>query len=887
MVEISKKSLKIKICDILGDKKYKNKIYNISEIRKRLGIGISVGKAEIMSALDELIFEGKVLEDGKGHYRIFSRDLGFAQGKLVLDEVGNGFVEVTDFDEKGKRKKIVYKIYVDDLNDGLIGDTVLIRPTEGTSKGYPLAKVERIIKRYTNTVFCNVVNVDGHLELRAEKPGFKHPISLNKQEMATLKEGQRLLVSFGELVDNSYYGGSIINPSVKKEDSASVIKDEKRRQEFQEAKLLEEAVTTIFIDEHMDGVVILDDGKVAKIDPRDLHDAVDGDSVEVQVYDIKKNGYYVASVNRIVERSKEPVICDVVKGKNGRIELSPCGLPFKNKIYLDLSTTDKALVAGDRISVILGDYDRKERAVRASYHSFVGKKNDKNLALRTIAIANGIDPDFSPEALAEAKTLPTEVTEEEKRERVDLTDELIFSIDDETCKDRDDAISIKRLPNGNYQVGIHISDVSHYIHPGMVLWEEAKKRSTSVYLSNIVIPMLPKLISNGICSLDEGKERLTLSTMVELTPDGDILNYKFVDSVIKSKKAMTYTAVNQILEEGIVPEGYEDYVESLQMWNDLSKALEKKKVDRGYVEFGSSEIKPKYDENGEVKEIHERVNGSGQKLIENAMLLNGMCYADFMGNVPSQFRTHDEPDEDVAQETASLLYRSGIKVVSSSDILNGKSIQKALKSIKDAELRRVVSDILLRSMKLARYSAEPGYHFGLGLFKYGQFTSPIRRFMDLLAHYMLKQKRDGKFNWKEYAKELKAIEEMCEYATHKERKADQAEREADQYDMSDYIDKHINEKFDARVTYVNSRGIYIKTREGIDGRIDTADVEGLKLLYDQATCSFRDKKRGIRIRIGDKLIATSLATDIRYQEINFGIVREDIPNIMSLKRKNK
>ena len=879
---INKKKLKARVYTILADKNFKDKLYTISDIKKKLG-NYGFSQDDLLDVLDELMVEGKIMKD-KELYRVFAPHLGFVQGKIFMDEKGNGHVEVP-VQEEDETKKVVYTVLADDLNDALVGDIVLLKPVQGTSKGHPLARVEQIVKRNVNLVFCIAKIVDDEVRLEPENLGFKHSIVIPKREAATLVDGQRVLVEIGELIKDSYYNGFIINNSPAKEETKTLVKEHKKQTDFFEAPVLTETVTSIYIDKHMDGIVILEDGKVANIDPKHLKDAVDGDLVEVTVYNVKRNGCYVAEVNRIVERTKDPIICDVIKGKNGRLELRPCALPFKETIYLDLSSTDKVLAQGDRIQVTLGEYDKEEKAIRASFYSYVGSKEQKLLDLRTMAIKEGIDPDFTPEAMAEAETLPKEVREEDKVGRVDLTDELIFSIDDETCKDRDDAISIKILPNGNYQVGIHISDVSYYIKPGMVLWEEAKRRSTSVYMSNIVIPMLPKIISNGICSLDEGKERLTLSTMMEITPNGDILNYKFVDSVIKSKKAMTYTAVNQILEEGIVPEGYEDYVESLQMWNDLSKKLEKKKLARGYVDFGNNEIKPDYDENGEVLNIHKRVSGSGQKLIENGMLLNGMCYAEFMEDIPAPFRVHDEPEEETLEETFDLLEKSGIRVVDVEEVLNGKTIERILKSIKDEDIRKIVADILLRSMKLARYDAHPGYHFGLGLYRYGQFTSPIRRFMDLLAHYMLKQKRDGKFNWKDYEKELKEIQQMCIYATKMERKADKAERAGDRYDMCRYIDKHLNEKFEAQVTYVNSSGIYIKTREGIDGKIIAADVDALRLMYDEATASYKDKRKGIRIRIGDRLIATSLATDVEYNTVNFTIADEDTLNILTLKRK--
>ncbi len=880
MVVLRKDALKDEIVSILSNNAFKDKLYSFKEIKKKLACNVSVG--DLQEMLDDLEKEGRIVINNRGQYRVFSSELGYVQGRIFIDELGNGYVEEVA-DIQGEQVKITYKVYTEDLNDSLNGDLVLLKTTGGSSKGHVLAKVEKVIQRHSNLVFGTVIEENGELALAPEPHNFKHKILLKKKDKTVLNPGQRVLVDIGELVDDRYYLASICRVDVRKEDSKETLHEEKKQQEYLDASILCEREVTIHIDEYMNGVVYLRNGEKAIIDPAHLHDALEGDVATVQVLNVKRNGNYVGEVINIVERKNRPIICDTKRGKNGRIELIPCGLPFKQPIVLDYKSTNKLLVEGDRIQVILGEYDKDEKAVIAKYDSFVGNKNNAYLDLRTIAIEHNIDPEFTPESLAEAETIPQEVTEKDLEGRLDLRDELIFTIDDETCKDRDDAISIKRLPNGNFQAGIHISDVSHYIKPGMALWEEAKRKSTSTYIGNVVFAMLPKIISNGICSLDEGKDRLTLSTIVEVTPEGKIVNYKFVDSVINSKKAMTYTAVNQILEEGIVPEGYEDFVESLKMWDELSKVLEKRKLERGYIDLGSSEIKTDYDDNGNVVAIHPRVCGSGQKLIENGMLLNGQCYAEYMKDMPAPFRVHDEPDEEKLEGALDVLGKSGIKVVNSEKIIDGRQIEQIIKSIKDEEVRQVASNILLRAMMLARDDVEPGYHFGLGLDIYGQFTSPIRRFMDLLAHYLLKLKRDKKFNWSEYNKIKKDVEEMCKHSTMMERRSDAASRDGDRYAMISYVGQHMDDKYPAQVTYINSSGIYIKTREGIDGKIHKVDVEGLHLMYDEPSASYKDKKRGITIRIGDRLIATPVST--AYKTIHFGIAEEDSDSIKKLTRK--
>lgn len=870
MVKSSFDTVKKRIIAILSDRSMRDRFYSFRDIVKKLGNKIKLTKQELNECLKELEVEGRIIANNKGLFRIFSKDLGFVQGRIVIDELGNGHVNV------GEDENNSYTVAMEDLNDALTGDIVLLKPTGETSGEHPLARVEKIVKRHNGLVFCNVVKRNNCLVLEPEAKGFKHQIILKEKDIDSLVLGERLLVEIGNLVDNEYYYGKVCNYNEKVD---------KSKEENIDAEVLCEIETSLYINEHNDGIVNLPDGGMAVIDPRKLKGAASGDIVTIKAYDLKQNGRYVAEVLNIVKRKDTPIICDIKIGENGEAELVPCGTPFKQRIILDIKSTKKLLCEGDRIKVTLGEYDRDKKAIVAYFNSYVGNKRSTELEIRTICVENDIEPDFPEEALAEANTLPKQVREEDKVGREDLTEEVIFSIDDETCKDRDDALSIKKLPNGNYELGIHISDVSYYIHPGMLLWEVAKQRSTSVYICNFVIPMLPKIISNGICSLDEGKERLTLSTFIELTPDGDVVNYRFVDAVIKSKKAMTYTAVNKILDEGIVPEGYEEFVEPLKMWKEVSDIQEKRKLERGYINFGNKDIKSEYDENNNVVGIKKRHCGSGQKLVENGMLLDGQCVGEFLSDVQAPFRVHSEPDPEQFEEAMDVLTRSGIKVIRVEEVIDGRNIEAVIKAIQDDDVRSVAANILLRSMKVAGYESSPSYHFGLALGFYTQFTSPIRRFMDLLAHYLLRLKRDNKLTYEVYEQLSSDVAEMCRHSSDMEKNAVNAERAGDKYDMGRYIDQRINEKFEAQVTFINSKGIYIKTREGIDGVIKDTDVEGLNLMYDKKSLSYKDKRNGITIRIGDKLVATALGSERNYKSVLFGISEEDVDSIYTLRRK--
>ena len=500
-----------------------------------------------------------------------------------------------------------------------------------------------------------------------------------------------------------------------------------------------------------------------------------------------------------------------------------------------------------------------------------------------IAVENHITIDFTEEAIAEAQALPTEVRPKDKEGRLDLTDDLIFTIDGEKTKDRDDAVSLRINEKGNYVLGVHISDVTHYIHPGMQLWDEAISRGTSVYMVNTVIPQFPHLISNGICSLNPNVERLCLSCIMEISPEGKILNYDFVDTIINSRKAMTYEDVNKVLEENELVDGYEEFYDNLVLMQGLSTKLEREKRKRGYVDFGNNDIEIEVDENGMPIEFKQRIQKTAEKIIENFMLLAGECYANYM-ILPSPLRIHEKPDEEDVEEAFNLIGRSGIKVKSSHDIVNGKVIQQMLAQIKNADERNIVANIMLRAMKLAKYDVQNQGHFGLALPKYGHFTSPIRRAADLLAHHNLKQQRDNHFNIRLIDVAYDDMEKVCRHITKKERNADQAERDANHFEMIKYMSEHLGEKFEAYVTYVNSRGIFIKTVDGIEGKILVEDLEGDHFYYDDATASFKGRKSKIKIRIGTHLVLTAVDTKKEYRTVNFGLEEDDFKLLLNKKR---
>ena len=639
---------------------------------------------------------------------------------------------------------------------------------------------------------------------------------------------------------------------------------------------------TLSINKHDEGFILGRDGTKYRIKTEDLNDALDGDKVIVREKKKLNDSNAVAKVEKIVKRKDGLVVVEVAKDENGEYYLRPFNARLKHKIIINPMSM-KPLVEGDRIVVKISEQLESNNCYYAGFIKSIGHKDDPDADLKIIAIENNIVIDFSKEALAEAEAIPTEVSLEEKVGRLDLTNKLIFSIDGEKTKDRDDAVSIEINEKGNYVVGVHISDVTHYVHPGMKLWDEALQRGTSVYMADTVIPMLPHKLSNGICSLNPDVDRLTFSCIMEITPSGEVLNYDFVDSVINSRKAMTYEEVNQIFEEGILPPGYEEFYDSLELMHKLSSRMERIKEQRGYVNFGSNDLEIKMDEDGNPLEFKKKEQKTAEKIIENLMLLAGECYANYM-IIPSPLRVHEAPEEEKVEEAFDLLEKSGIRVKATHDIVNGKVIQQILGQIHDMDERTVAAQIILRSMKRARYDVENVGHFGLCLHTYGHWTSPIRRAADLRGHYNLRLQRDNKFSIKDVDEFYDMMDDFCQHISRKERNADQAERDADEFEMVKYMKNHIGEKFNAHVTYVNSKVMFVKTEEGITGRLYPEDVIGDRFNYNDSTLSFNGKKTKKKIRIGTKLVLTALDADRDFGSISFGVEQEDIPKILSRKR---
>ena len=599
-----------------------------------------------------------------------------------------------------------------------------------------------------------------------------------------------------------------------------------------------------------------------------LNGAITGDVVIVKRNNFKTATKTKGVIDKVLVRKKGEIIFDYIDG-----EFVPYNWPFPINIIIDEKEKEN-LVEGTRVLINI-TLDEVDGAFISNIKSIIGHKDDPQIDVKTIASANGIVIDFSKQALEQSETISTSVSADEIANRLklpysmDLRDKNIFTIDGENTKDIDDAISIWKNEKGNYVLGVHIADVSYYVKENTSLDLDAKERSTSYYPYNYVIPMLPHRLSNGICSLNPNVDRLAFSCIMEINPKGEIIDFQFLDTIINSKKKMTYEAINDIFERGIPHKDYDPYLYDLALMQELSEILSKRKRERGYISFGSHDVDFK-DENGLPIEIRKSERGMSQQLIENFMLTANECVATFTYwiDMPGIYRVHPIPN---VENVKTLVDSLELKIKIPNNITNPKVLQGVLDKIAEFDEGEVYSDFLLQSMKRAYYSPNNIGHFGLALDNYTHFTSPIRRYMDLRTHRIIRTVRDDilSINYNELHDDLV---KNCQYASQREKIADQTEREVNNYKMAEFMEQHIGELFVGYVSYVSRSGLTIKTDNMISGKIpvETLNDQGYKL--NEKRLSYCNGET--ELFIGDRVEIIVLHADKNTGKIEFAFNKQ-------------
>ncbi len=618
------------------------------------------------------------------------------------------------------------------------------------------------------------------------------------------------------------------------------------------------------------GFVITNDGDIY-IDQKNMNGALNNDIVNVEIISEKDNPKLEGKVVKIVKRELDKQVGEFFyKRGKGHVKLDDSKL----KIDIEIDKKDcKNVVNGHKVLITITKRVNNH-LYKATIDKIIGHKDDPGIDILSIAYKHGINAEFSKEALEELKTIPNEVLVEEYENRLDLRDEMIFTIDGDDTKDIDDAISIEKLENGNYKLGVHIADVSHYVTNESELDKEALDRGTSVYLANTVIPMLPHYLSNGICSLNPNVDRLTISCIMEINQKGIVENYDIRESVIKSKKQMTYKNVNKILEENIIPEGYEDFKDKLFMMKECSSILRKNKIERGYIDFDQNEPKIITDESGKAIDIKLRERGIGENLIEDFMIIANETVAShvFYMDLPFIYRIHEYPDEEKISEFLRYVSLLGYTLTGKRKDLSPKRMQEILLELKDKKEYKILSRKLLRCMKKAIYSKENVGHYGLASKIYTHFTSPIRRYPDLKVHTILKEIINGKMNNREIAYWNQMLIYITEHSSTKERESIECEREVDDMKMAEYMENHIGEEYEGMISSVMNFGLFVELDNMIEGLVHINDLKDDYYIYDELTEMLKGERTGKEYKLGDTVKVRVISASKEEKTIDFEII---------------
>ena len=618
------------------------------------------------------------------------------------------------------------------------------------------------------------------------------------------------------------------------------------------------------------GFVDIDGDDDVFIAPTNMNGAIHGDRVVVEITS-PKGIDLEGRIVKIVDRKFKQMVGEVYFNKN---------VPYVDlddervKITIKLDKTMGAM-PGHKVLVKITN-KLKDNNYKGEVIKILGHKNDPGVDILSITNEMGIPDTFSDETMKEVDNLPDEVLEKDLVGRTDLRDEVIFTIDGDDTKDIDDAISIEKVGE-NYKLGVHIADVSYYVRPNTSLDSEAFDRGTSVYLADRVIPMLPHKLSNGICSLNPNVDRLAVSCIMEIDQNGNVVDYDILQTVIRSRKQMTYKNVNKILEENIVPEGYEEYGEKLRLMLELAHILRKNKENRGYIDFDIDESKIIVDDKGKAIDVTLRYRGEGEKLIEDFMIVANETVAThiYYMELPFIYRIHGEPNEEKINNFMRFLNILGYKVKEDLNRLTPKTMQNILSQLKDKKEFHLLSALLLRSMQKAIYDTNNIGHFGIASKCYTHFTSPIRRYPDTTVHRLLHTYIfDNNINNETinfYERELPFV---AEHTSNMERRSIECERAVDDMKKAEYMMDHIGEEYEGIISSVMPFGMFVELPNLIEGLVRLDSIKGDYYTYDETTFTVRGNKDKRGFRLGDSVKVRVVAADKEKRTIDFEVIKD-------------
>lgn len=611
------------------------------------------------------------------------------------------------------------------------------------------------------------------------------------------------------------------------------------------------------------------------IPPNEMKNAMHGDIVLVRISTESSGQRKEGTIVRIIERGVKNVVGTYTESKNFGFVI-PDDKKIVNDIFIPKQASHGA-VEGHKVVVKLVTYPEGRMSAEGEVIEILGHKNDPGIDILSVIHKHGLPQEFPGEALDQANNTPDEIDPREVDNRRDLRDQVIVTIDGADAKDLDDAVTVTKLDNGHYKLGVHIADVTHYVTEGSPIDKEASDRATSIYLVDRVIPMIPHRLSNGICSLNPKVDRLTLSCEMEVDSAGQVVKHDIFQSVIKTTERMTYADVNSILvdKDEELRSRYEPLVPMFEDMERLAEILRQKRMNRGAIDFDFKEAKVLVTEDGTPTDVVLRERSVAERLIEEFMLLANETVAEHFHwmNVPFIYRIHEDPNEEKLRRFLEFITNFGYIVRGSGNSIHPRALQEVIEAVQGKPEEMVVSTVMLRSMKQAKYDPESVGHFGLSTDFYTHFTSPIRRYPDLIVHRLIRTYLiQGKIDNETQSKWKEKLPEIADHSSNMERRAVEAEREVDSMKKAEYMMDKIGEEYDGIISSVTNFGMFVELPNTIEGLVHVSYLTDDYYRYDERHYAMIGERTGNVFRIGDEITVRVINVNKEERSVDFEVV---------------
>ncbi len=584
-----------------------------------------------------------------------------------------------------------------------------------------------------------------------------------------------------------------------------------------------------------------------------------------------------AAVIRILEHEMKQLVGTYEQSQNFGFVI-----PDNTKIGTDVfvpKERSKGAVTGAKVVVELTSYGDESHKPEGRVVEILGHINDPGVDIISVVRGFGLPTEFGEKALHQAERVPETVSEADMAGRMDLRNLQMVTIDGEDAKDLDDAVSLYRDEKGLYRLGVHIADVTNYVQENSALDWEALERGTSVYLVDRVIPMLPHRLSNGICSLNAGVDRLALSCLMTIDAKGEVRDYQIAETVICVNRRMSYNGVQKILEDHDEEEckAYEPFVPMLEQMRELSAILRDRRHKRGSIDFDFAESKIILDGEGHPVDIRPYERSVATRMIEDFMLAANETVAQYFYwlELPFVYRTHEKPDSDKIRKLATFIRNFGYRIKVTGEEIHPKEIQKLLDQIADTKEETMISRLTLRSMQQAKYTVECTGHFGLAFQHYCHFTSPIRRYPDLQIHRIIKEQLRGKLTKERIERYEERLPEVAKHSSKMERRAAEAERETDRIKKAEYMEDHIGEIWEGVISGITQWGLYVELHNTVEGLLHVSALSGDYFYYDEEACEMVGKESGVVYKLGQRLTIRVKNADRLTGTVDFELPQAD------------